>query len=206
MISVLRGMLIEKSPGLAVIDVGGVGYEVEISLRTFDQLPAINSTLMLQTHLHVREETMQLIGFAELNEKKLFKQLLRVSGVGLKVALTILSHVSPDEFVHAIMSEDLVRLTRLPGIGKKTAQRLLLEMRDSVADWGISAQLPQANSGQGKQTRSMQHEMYTALCQLGFKPFEIERVTAALADHSFKDLSTMVNAALKLLGKQPEEA
>lgn len=206
MISVLRGVLIEKSPGLAVIDVGGVGYEVEISLRTFDQLPAVNNTLMLQTHLHVREETMQLIGFAELNEKKLFKQLVRVSGVGLKVALTILSHVSPDEFVHAIMSEDLARLTRLPGIGKKTAQRLLLEMRDSVADWGIAAQLPQASSGERKQTRPMQREMYTALCQLGFKPFEIERVTLALADKSFKDLSTMVNAALKLLGKQPEGA
>ena len=132
MIAHLRGTLLSKHPNQAIVETHGVGYDVVISVPTFSELPAAGAEVALHIHTHVREDALSLYGFQRLAEKHLFEKLLTVSGIGPKLAITILSGMPADEMVGAIRSGDLARLTRIPGIGKKTAERMVLELRDKL--------------------------------------------------------------------------
>ena len=132
MIAHLRGKLLAKHPNQAIVETGGVGYDVTISVPTFSDLPAIGGEVALHVHTHVREDTIALYGFLLASEKRLFEKLITVSGIGPKLAITILSGMAAHEMVDAIRSNDIARLTRIPGIGKKTAERMVLELRDKL--------------------------------------------------------------------------
>src|SRR5438309_3487689 len=132
MIAHLRGRVLSKRPNHAVVDVNGVGYEVAISVPTFSELPTAGAEVSLHIHTHVREDALSLYGFLRIAEKHLFEKLLTVSGIGPKLAITILSGMAADEMVGAIRGGDIARLTRIPGIGKKTAERMVLELRDKL--------------------------------------------------------------------------
>jgi Holliday junction DNA helicase RuvA len=135
----LKGTLVEKSVTLSVIDVSGVGYAVLHSLYTFEALPAPGNPVSLLTHLHVREDALQLYGFSTADERRLFELLLGVSGVGPKVALAVLSGLAPASFARAIADENLAALTRIAGVGRKTAERIVIDLRDKLAPAGIVA-------------------------------------------------------------------
>src|ERR1700752_2089748 len=132
MIAHLRGTLLAKQPNQAIVEAHGVGYDVAISVPTFSEMPAAGSEVALHIHTHVREDALSLYGFLRLAEKHLFEKLLSVSGIGPKLAITILSGMPVDEMVNAIRAGDVARLTRIPGIGKKTAERMVLELRDKL--------------------------------------------------------------------------
>src|SRR5215470_14587022 len=136
MIAHLRGRLISKHPSQAVVEAGGVGYDVAITIPTFSNLPAIGSDVALHIHTHVREDAIALFGFLQANEKQLFEKLITVSGIGPKLAITILSGMATSEMVGAIRANDHARLTRIPGIGKKTAERMCVELRDKLDAFG----------------------------------------------------------------------
>src|ERR1700751_258020 len=136
MIAHLRGRLLVKHPNQAIVETGGVGYEVTISVPTFSDLPAAGSEVALHVHTLVREDQLALYGFLRIAEKHLFEKLLTVSGIGPKLAITILSGMAADEMVGAIRGNDVARLTRIPGIGKKTAERMILELRDKLPETG----------------------------------------------------------------------
>jgi len=177
MIGRLRGILLEKSPPFLLLDVQGVGYEVEAPMSTFYQLPATGEEVMLHTHLIVREDAQLLCGFASESERGLFRSLIRVNGVGAKLALAILSGMSADEFAAAVQDEDAVRLTRLPGVGKKTAERLIVEMRDRLADWQTgTAPAPEGAPVAAAAASDPVREAITALVSLGYRPAEASRM------------------------------
>jgi Holliday junction DNA helicase RuvA len=142
MIGRLTGTILYKAPPLLILDVRGVGYEIEAPMSTFYLLPAVGADVQLFTHLAVREDAHLLFGFATENERHLFRSLIKVNGVGPKLALTILSGIEADEFVLCIQHGDNARLTRLPGIGKKTADRLIIEMRDRLKDLPMASSQP----------------------------------------------------------------
>ena len=172
MISRLHGILIEKSPPQLVIDVKGVGYEIFAPMSTFYQLAGVGQEVCVFTHLVVREDAHQLYGFAKAEERSLFRHLIRINGVGPKLALTILSGMEPNNFVQCVMDNNIVGLTRLPGIGKKTAERLLVEMRDRLEHWQpVTA--PSAVS-------STTQEAISALISLGYKPNEASRAISRI--------------------------
>ncbi|MGB1580699.1 MAG: Holliday junction branch migration protein RuvA [Nevskiales bacterium] len=191
MIGRLTGRLLEKQPPTLIIDVNGVGYEVEAPMSTFYKLPALGETVSLHTHLHVREDAQQLFGFAELKERQLFRDLIKISGVGAKLALTVLSGISVEDFIATIHGGDASGLTKLPGIGRKTAERLVMEMRDKLDAQGAEggASLPTGSGGAGQDALS-------ALQALGYKPAEAARL---LKKVSSPDLSSeeLIRLALK---------
>jgi Holliday junction DNA helicase RuvA subunit len=166
MIAHLRGTLLTKHPNQAIVETHGVGYEVTISIPTFSEMPAVGSEVALHIHTHVREDALSLYGFLRLGEKHLFEKLLTVSGIGPKLAITILSGMAADEMMTAIRGGDLVRLTRIPGIGKKTAERMVLELRDKLpAATGaeeVSAvqALTSATSGQRRRRRCWRRDAW----------------------------------------------
>ncbi len=139
MIGYLRGRIVERRPPLLVIEVGGIGYEVEAPLSTFGALPAGTGEAKLYTHMLIRDDSQHLYGFASEAERGLFRALIRASGVGAKLALAILSGMSVDEFARAIATRDVATLKRLPGIGQRTAERLLVEMADRLEEPGVAA-------------------------------------------------------------------
>ena len=139
MIAHLRGKLLTKHPNQAVVETAGVGYDVTISVPTFSDLPAVGGDVALHIHTHVREDALALYGFLRSSEKLLFEKLITVSGIGPKLAITILSGMAADEMVGAIRGNDVARLTRIPGIGKKTAERMVLELRDKLPQPGPAA-------------------------------------------------------------------
>lgn len=172
MIGRLRGTVIEKRPPVLVLDVGGVGYELEAPMSTFFALPAAGEIVTLHTHLAVREDALLLFGFATQAEKRLFRDLIKVSGVGAKMALTILSGSSVDEFVATVQEGDADKLTGLPGVGKKTAARLIVEMRDRLGAAPPPASAPAAGGGPA----DAMSEAHRALTALGYKPAEATRL------------------------------
>jgi len=177
----LRGRLAAKLPPALVIDVNGVGYECEAPMSTFYTLPATGADVTLRTHLVVREDAHILYAFGSEDERRLFRNLIKVSGVGPKIALGILSGISVDGFVLCIEAQDADPLVRVPGVGRKTAERLLIEMRDRVKDLGTAASLPAPAT-----TRAgiAQQEAFSALVALGYKPVEVTRLLKAVADDS----------------------
>ncbi len=179
MIGRLKGLLLEKQPPHLLIDVGGVGYEVETPMTTFYKLPEINQEVQLFTHLVVREDAQLLFGFFTEDERRLFRTLIKVNGVGAKVALGILSGIEAQEFAVCIHKKDSARLIKLPGIGKKTADRLIVEMRDRLDDWEIKL-ANAASTGQKITSASAENDAISALISLGFKPQEASRTVAEL--------------------------
>lgn len=177
MIGRIRGILLEKRPPRMLVECHGVGYEIEAPMTTIWALPELNSEVVLHTQLIVREDAHLLFGFATLSERRLFQSLLKVSGVGAKVALAILSGIQADDFVQCIQQGDTARLTGLPGIGKKTAERLIVEMRDRLSDWsdGPSFAIAPAVSGQPDAVS----DAISGLIALGYKPQEASRLVHA---------------------------
>lgn len=174
MIGRVRGVLAHKQPPHLLIDVHGVGYEIEAPMSTFYVLPALGDEVTLYTHLVVREDSHALFGFARETERRLFRNLLRVNGVGARLALGILSGVSTEEFVRCVYEQDTGALTRLPGVGRKTAERLIMEMKDRLSEWegpGVAAAPPVAG-GAGRPAA----EAVSALVALGYKPQEAGRM------------------------------
>lgn len=192
MIARLSGLLIEKAPPLIVLDCAGVGYEVEVPMSTFYHLPELGAKVTLLTHMVVREDAQLLYGFGTQQEKDTFRQLLKVNGIGAKSALSILSGVSIDDLIAAISSQDVTLLTRIPGVGKKTAERLLLELKDkfdAVAGLGTV-------SGA---TKSAAQDVLNALLALGYNEREaLVSVKGLEADIS---VSEGIKKALKALSK-----
>ncbi len=182
MIGQLRGILLEKQPPQLLIDVHGIGYEVDAPLGTFFQLPEVGQEIKLFTHFVVREDAHALYGFCSREERQLFRTLLKVNGVGPKLALTILSSSAPQEFVRCVLSNDTASLVKVPGIGKKTAERLIIEMRDRLAEW----QIPGEGASLATSTTSSRHlilqDAIAALVTLGYKQQEANRTVTRIDD------------------------
>ena len=174
MIGRLRGILLEKQPPQLLIDVQGVGYEVEAPMTTFYKLPEINQEVLLFTHLVVREDAQLLFGFFSEEERRLFRTLIKVNGVGAKMAVTILSGIEAQEFANCIHESDTARLVKLPGIGKKTAERLIVEMRDKLDNWEITITSTGATKTPSPST--LENDAVSALVSLGYKPQEASRL------------------------------
>jgi Holliday junction DNA helicase RuvA len=183
MIGFLRGVLTHKAPPFLVMDVNGVGYEVETPMSTCLSLPNVGTEIHLVTHLVVREDQHTLFGFADENERQLFRNLLKVNRVGAKLALGILSGISVASFIRCVQEEDLGTLSKLPGVGKKTAERLIIDMRDKVDGQGASIAVLSVNPGEPEGPR---REAFTALTSLGYKPAEARR----MLDNAANDLAT----------------
>jgi holliday junction DNA helicase RuvA len=180
MIGFLRGRLAQKHPPALLVDVNGVGYELEAPMSTFYVLPAIGEPVMLHTHLVVREDAQLLYGFATEAERRLFRDLLRVSGVGPKIGLALLSGISVDAFMLCVESGDVGSLTRIPGVGRKTAERLVVEMRDRIKALGEG--LPAGlTSAAGEAGGAVQAEAFAALVALGYRPVEVTKLLKGVA-------------------------
>jgi Holliday junction DNA helicase RuvA len=192
MIGRLHGTLLEKTPPLVLIDCNGVGYECEVPMSTFYNLPAVGEKVVMLTHFVVREDAQLLYGFGTNQERATFRQLLKVNGIGAKSALSILSGLSIDELVQAVALQEASMLTRLPGVGKKTAERLLLELKDKFTIDGVAAM----NSTQPKSASS---DILNALLALGYN----EREALASVKLLDKEVSVTdgIKQALKLLSK-----
>jgi holliday junction DNA helicase RuvA len=180
MIAHLRGRLLAKHPNQAVVEAGGVGYDVTITVPTFSELPAAGSEVALHIHTHVREDAIALFGFLRPREKQLFLRLIAVSGIGPKLAVTILSGMAADEMVGAIRGNDIARLTRIPGIGRKTAERMVLELRDKLGDFG-------ATSAPAEAVTPVEEDVLSALVNLGYQRAAAERALAIAKKSSKSD-------------------
>ncbi|MGZ8237679.1 MAG: Holliday junction branch migration protein RuvA [Methylobacter sp.] len=176
MIGFLRGKLAFKAPPLLMLDVNGVGYEVEAPMTTFYNLPAIGAEVMLHTHLVVREDAHILFGFSTEADRSMFRTLIKVNGVGPKLALTILSGQSAEEFHRCIHNNDTQALVRLPGVGKKTAERLIIEMRDRLPDLGDAVGSSVISFDQAPRVNNPKQEAISALCSLGYKPLDASKM------------------------------
>lgn len=191
MIGRLTGLLVEKRPPTVVLEVQGVGYEVDVPMSTFFHLPATGSTVTLQTHLIVREDAHLLFGFATDQERQAFRQLLKISGVGARTALSVLSGMSVAELQQAVVAHDGARLVKVPGIGKKTAERLLLELRDKL-NIGVTTIV----AGSDAESRS---DAQNALLALGYSDKEATHVLGKIAPGI--PVQEAIRQALKLLAK-----
>jgi Holliday junction DNA helicase RuvA len=197
MIGFLKGRLAVKQPPMLMVDVNGVGYEMEAPMSTFYALPATGESVALFTHLVVREDAHILYAFGSDGERRLFRGLLKVSGVGPKIALGILSGASVEDFLRIVEAEDIAMLTRIPGIGRKTAERVIIEMRDSVK----KLSMPSAAGAAGAVTPATpQSEAFSALIALGYKPPEVVRLLKSVDG---ADLATteIIRRALKSAAK-----
>ncbi|TWI58602.1 Holliday junction DNA helicase subunit RuvA [Pseudomonas duriflava] len=197
MIGRLRGTLVEKQPPHLMVDVNGLGYELEVPMTTLYRLPSVGETVTLHTHLVIREDAHLLYGFAEKRERELFRELIRLNGVGPKLALALMSGLEVDELVRCVQAQDTSVLVKIPGVGKKTAERLLVELKDRFKAWEslpaiASLVIEPANS----QVVNGEADAVSALVSLGFKPQEASRSVAAVAE---KGLSSeeLIRRALK---------
>ena len=201
MIGWLNGQIVDKhQPGKLVMDVNGVGYDVETSLNTFFQIETQNKAVGLHIHTVVREDALLLYGFLEKQERALFRALIKVNGVGPKLAMAILSSISPDEFIQCIHHENSALLTKLPGIGKKTAERLVVEMRDSIKQFGETAYSDSSNKPMNLKMRSPD-EAISALEALGYKPQEALKVVNKI-DDGIKSCEQLIREALQILASR----
>ena len=196
MIAHLRGELLAKQPNQAIVETGGVGYDVTISVPTFSDLPGIGGEVALYIHTHVREDIIALYGFLRSAEKMLFEKLITVSGIGPKLAITILSGMAADEMVSAIRGNDIARLTRIPGIGKKTAERMVLELRDKLpAPAGEEPSAPAADA-----LSPIDQDVLSALLNLGCaRPQAEAAVRKAKATGTYPEFEPLFRRALELV-------
>ena len=193
MIAHLRGKLIEKHPNQAVVETAGVGYDVTISIPTFSELTSVGSEVALHIHTHVREDQLALYGFGRPEEKQLFEKLITVSGIGPKLGITILSGMPADDMVSAIRRNDIARLTRIPGIGKKTAERMVLELRDKLRPQGAD-QVREVPS-----LSATQEDVLSALVNLGYQRAAAEKALSSVEKNGPFD--SMFRAALAVMAK-----
>lgn len=194
MIAHLRGKLLAKHPNQAIVETAGVGYDVTVTVPTFSDMPAVGAEVALHIHTHVREDVIALYGFLRASEKLLFEKLITVSGIGPKLAITILSGMAADEMVGAIRGNDVARLTRIPGIGKKTAERMVLELRDKLPEAGPAA--PSAPMS------SVEEDVLSALVNLGYQRATAEKVLATLPkDGTRNSFDLMFRGVLARLSK-----
>jgi Holliday junction DNA helicase RuvA len=177
MIGYLRGVLRRKEPPTLLVEVGGVGYELEAPMTTFYELPAVGETVALHTHLVVREDAHLLYGFARETQRRQFRALLKVNGVGPRVALAVLSGLNEAELTRCVINDDVARLTQVPGIGRKTAERLIVELRDKLAN---ETAIPTILASAGPAERDPLAEAVSALIALGYKPPEASRAVRAV--------------------------
>jgi Holliday junction DNA helicase RuvA len=201
MIGRLSGALVEKRPPWLLVDVGGVGYEVEVPMTTFYHLPEVGGAVQLHTHLLVREDAHQLYGFATQGERALFRDLLRITGVGARLALTVLSGMEPAEFAASVRAGDVARLTRLPGVGRKTAERLIVELRDRLdahLGHGGDAAAGGGPLGAAASPADPVEEAVAALISLGYKPPEASRYVQAVVAEG-RSSEDLIRLALKAL-------
>lgn len=197
MIGRIRGIILEKHPPHLLLDVNGIGYELEAPMTTFYTLPDVGREIHIYTHLTIREDAHLLFGFATEDERRLFRALIKVNGVGARMALTILSGIESTEFVLCIQSGDTERLVKLPGVGKKTAERLVVEMRDRIADWQFSAALNNEASGmRARPGPDPARDAVSALIALGYKPQEASRYVEAVGTKGM-DSETIIREALR---------
>ena len=187
MIGSVRGRIASKTPPQLMVDVGGIGYELEAPMSTFFHLPGIGEEVALLTHLVVREDAHILYAFGTEAERRLFRSLIKVSGVGPKIALALLSGISVEAFSRCVMNEDITALTKVPGIGRKTAERLVVEMRDRLKDPEVPASVGAVSVAVGA---SPENEAYGALIALGYRPAEATRLLKAVGPgtHSTEEL------------------
>lgn len=180
MIGRLHGVLLRKEPPALLVDVGGVGYELEAPMTTFYELPPVGGAITLYTHLVVREDAHLLYGFVRESQRRLFRDLLKVNGVGPRVALAVLSGLSDVDFTRCVAEEDITRLTKVPGIGRKTAERLVIEMRDKLPK---DMPIPPSSTAVGGPVAAVDpvSEAVSALVSLGYKPNEASRAVRGIA-------------------------
>lgn len=180
MIGRIRGTLIEKSPPDIQVETGGLAYELQVPMSTLFKLPELGEAVTLHTHFVVREDAQQLFGFIDAKDKALFRTLIKVNGVGPKMALGILSSVESDELVALVLNNDIAALVAMPGIGKKTAERLVIELRDRIKDWDAGGAVGAATSAASKAgaDKAAALEAETALISLGYKPAQAARAIA----------------------------
>jgi holliday junction DNA helicase RuvA len=196
MIAHLRGTLLAKHPNQAIVETGGVGYDVTISIPTFSGLPGVGGEVALHIHTHVREDIIALYGFLRRSEKTLFEKLITVSGIGPKLAITILSGMAADEMVSAIRGNDIVRLTRIPGIGKKTAERMVLELRDKLTVEKVG-EIPAAPT-----ISPIEEDVLSALTNLGYQRVAAEKALAVVSKNvKTGNFDALFREALAVLSK-----
>jgi holliday junction DNA helicase RuvA len=195
MIAHLRGTLLAKHPNQAIVETSGVGYDVTISVPTFSALPTLGADVALHIHTHVREDVIALYGFLRPSEKALFEKLITVSGIGPKLAITILSGMAADDMVGAIRGNDVAKLTRIPGIGKKTAERMVLELRDKLPEPGKAAPATPAIS-------AVEEDVLSALMNLGYQRAAAEKaVTVAASEGNANSFDQLFRLVLGRLSK-----
>lgn len=192
MIGFLKGVLVAKQPPQLLVEVGGVGYEVEAPMSTFYQLPEAGAPVRLLTHLLVREDAHVLYGFATEEERQLFRNLIKVGGIGARIALAILSGISVEAFARCVQAEDAASLTKIPGVGRKTADRLIVEMRDRLKQTGAGVAQSIIGSGAG----SPADEAFGALVALGYRPAEAQRLLKLVEDKG-ATTEALIRAALQ---------
>ena len=199
MIGRIRGVLVYKQPPDILVEVAGVGYEIQVPMTTLFQLPELGSEVSLVTHFVVREDAQLLYGFIDERDRSLFRQLIKISGVGPKLGLAILSGMDSSSFARCVQRDDISSLMALPGVGKKTAERLLVEMRDKLKDWLVQADA--AGQAGGGVTLAPVTDIVAdaegALVALGYKPQEASRMVAAVNDDSVAGSEELIRRALK---------
>jgi len=189
----IRGKLISKHPNQAIVEAAGVGYDVTISVPTFSELPQLGAEISLFIHTHVREDALALFGFLRAQEKQLFEKLLSVSGIGPKLAVTILSGMEAATMVAAIKGNNVAALTRIPGIGKKTAERMVLELRDKLDAFGIAAAVAV--------TSPVEEDVVSALVNLGYQRPIAERALARVERSAGESFDGLFRKAMAVLAK-----
>lgn len=201
MIGCIRGILVDKNPPEIQVDVGGITYEVQVPMSTLYQLPDVGKELLLHTHFVVREDAQLLYGFFGAKDKSMFRSLIKVNGVGPRMALGILSSMEAEEFVRTVRANDLNALVRMPGIGKKTGERLLIEMRDRLSDWDTPATAA-VTTGVAVPGSSISRDAETALVGLGYKPQQAAHSIAQVMKNNadIADSEELIRQALKSMG------
>jgi Holliday junction DNA helicase RuvA len=201
MIAHLRGRLLSKTPNQAILECAGVGYDVTISVTTFSALPAEGAEATLHIHTHVREDQIALFGFSEIQEKRLFEKLLTISGIGPKLAITVLSGISADRLITAIRSGDHATLTRIPGIGKKTSERVVLELKDKLDELATAIPTTGAGPNHGASGQAGDDAL-SALVNLGYpRPAAQKAIETAIAKDpaAAQDFETLFRAAMLII-------
>jgi holliday junction DNA helicase RuvA len=173
MIAQIRGQLVEKRPGAVVVETQGIGYQLFVSLSTFYDLPEANQGVRLHTYTHVREDLLQLFGFSTLLEKEIFQILIGVSGIGPKLALNILSGIAPAELIASLQAEDVARLTTIPGVGRKTAERLVFDLKEKIRKIAVRDEVPKEEK---KKKDQVVEDVVSALVNLGYRKNQAEAV------------------------------
>lgn len=195
MIALLTGKIVSKSPSEVILDVSGVGYHVHTTLNTFDQLPETNNSVTLHIYTHVREDTLSLFGFLSREEKDIFTKLLKINGIGPKLSLAILSGVPPHEFVNAVCEEDLARLNAIPGVGRKTAERIIIDLKDKLT-MDLTAKTTEKIK---EKSGGLYDDALSALVNLGYNKNHVEKALGKVGLTKDSSLTIVIKDALKEL-------